>query len=187
MGSSISGIKGSGEQPLPPPPEPEQEQVSETNVDFVRAFTDALHYLLGDSDSRRGNPLVEQIYNVLPEEMMQMICLRAAHALHQSHRLDFGRLRVGMAVVPTTIEGLPEDVQKVLWEGKSSPLLLVSWAGGPEFEDVEKTCRTRVDAGGVPLLLYRYAKGEPQDIDPLSMLRSGRSSGTHKAFWGAVN
>lgn len=191
LASPLGGISSIA---APPPKREEPEQPKDfeegelSKEEFVRGFANFLHHLIGDRDSDLdANPMVEQVYKVFPEDMMDLVCRRAAQALSSSHKYRFPRLKVGMAVVPSGVTGLPDELMESLWEGGASPVLLISWAEGPSIEEVETTCRARVDTAGVPLLLYQYSKGEPLEVDPLSILRSGRAQGRHKVVRGAVN
>lgn len=186
--TGISGILTPEEAaPSKPVEQPEPEFTEE---DLRRGVQTFLHYLLGGEaghDRSATSEAVEKIYEMLPESAMNNLCQRVVHSLSQAHKYAFGKLKVGLAVLPSQVTGLPQEIYDNLWEGDASPILLVSWQAGPEFGEVVETCRRRVDAGGLPLLLYRYAKGEPAEVDPISILRSGQSHGEYAILHGAQN
>lgn len=181
----------SQEHPLPrkatPPPEADDDLGEASAEKLVRGFAHLLHYIMGEPPEREKNPLLEEVYALLPEDLMEVLCRRVRSEVVKAHQHSIQRLQVGMAVVPTGVDGLPPDLMGSLWEGGASPLLLVSWVDGPDLGLVEETCTKKVDTGGVPLLLYRYGKGEPLEVDPLSMLRSGKVQGRHRVTRGAQN
>jgi hypothetical protein len=171
------------------PPDPPAKKTQEEFLHTLQGFREFLVSLLDEEIPEEENTPedVKKLLEDFSRPVVDAMVKQMSHAIAREYKL-MSTIRVGFLLMARDMKGLPQELVDALWqEASASPLMLLSWEGGPEANVLKKFVEKKVDSGGVPILLYRYSKADPSGVDPISLLKANKAAGQYAVTRGAVN